>query len=169
MFHGLSRSEKAGIQRGRLYYFLALLDDSNDRVTGLASGRLLNLLKHLLKPCRELSASIDCPAHCKQINFTSGNRNIAHALNVVIQGVFVLCASGMSAESISYAAIEFPAPVCDECRIPMVTITTIFHHLTAHPVKAVSYECQKCRRTLGAPRPRRHRIVLPFPGSTYPA
>jgi hypothetical protein len=81
----------------------------------------------------------------------------------------VLCASGMSAESISYAAIKFPAPVCDECRIPMVTITTIFHHLTAHPVKAVSYECQKCRRTLGAPRPRRHRIVLPFPGSRYPA
>ena len=28
------------------------------------------------------SASIDCPAHCKQINSTSGNRNIARALNV---------------------------------------------------------------------------------------
>jgi hypothetical protein len=41
--------------------------------------------------------------------------------------------------------------------------------LCRDPVKAVSYECQKCRRTLGAPRPRRHRIVLPFPGSTYPA
>jgi hypothetical protein len=72
----------------------------------------------------------------------------------------------MSSESISYVAIKFPAPVCDECRIPMVTVTTIFHHLSPRPIKAISYECQKCRRALGAPRQRRHRIVLPFPSST---
>ena len=78
-------------------------------------------------------------------------------------------ALGMANESISYVAFKFPAPICDECGIPMVTVTTVFHHLTPHPVKTVFYECKKCRRTLGAPRHNRHRVVLPLPGSSHPA
>ena len=89
---------------------------------------------------------------------------------IALFGVYVECVLRKCLpSSISYVAIKFPAPVCDDCRIPMVTVTTIFHQRTPHPVKLVSYECQKCRSTLGAPRLHRHRIVLPVSGSTHPA
>ena len=54
-------------------------------------------------------------------------------------------------------------------KIPMATVTTIFDPLTPHPVKTVCYECQKCGDTLGSPRLRRHRVVLPLSRSTSPA
>ena len=83
----------------------------------------------------------------------------------------MLCASGMSAESISYAAIKFPAPVCHDCGVPMVTITTIFHHATPSEVKVVSYQCQKCGTTLGEARQRgsRKHVVLQFSDFKDPA
>jgi hypothetical protein len=52
----------------------------------------------------------------------------------------------------SLHALKFPAPVCDECGIPMITVTTIFDPGTPQSAKIVSYKCQKCGCTLGEPR-----------------
>ena len=68
-------------------------------------------------------------------------------------------------DPIKYTAIKFPAPVCDECSIPMVTVTSIFRHATPDVVKIVSYQCQKCGSALGWPRHRRGRqVILAFSG-----
>jgi hypothetical protein len=75
----------------------------------------------------------------------------------------------MSDKSVRCVEIKFPAPICNDCKIPMATVTTIFDPLTPHPVKTVCYECQKCGDTLGSPRLRRHRVVLPLSRSTSPA
>jgi hypothetical protein len=42
--------------------------------------------------------------------------------------------------------------LCCDCGVPMVTVTTVFHHGTADAKKVVSYQCQKCGGTLGASR-----------------
>jgi predicted RNA-binding protein with PUA domain len=60
----------------------------------------------------------------------------------------------MSADPIKYTAIKFPAPVCDDCNVPMITVTSVFRHAIPHVVKIVSYQCEKCGCTLGAPRRR---------------
>ena len=41
-------------------------------------------------------------------------------------------------ESPRYSVLKFPAPVCHDCGVPMVTITTIFHHATPNVVKITS-------------------------------
>ena len=65
----------------------------------------------------------------------------------------VACAlSEMSLDPLSYFALRFPAPVCCDCGVPMVTVTTVFDHGTADAKKVVSYQCQKCGGTLGASR-----------------
>src|SRR5215813_7252404 len=61
----------------------------------------------------------------------------------------------MSREPLSYFAVKFPAPVCDDCALPMITVTTVFHQAKSQAVKVVSYQCQKCKGTLGWPRQRR--------------
>ena len=57
------------------------------------------------------------------------------------------------------------------CGVPMVTITTIFHHATPSEVKVVSYQCQKCGTTLGEARQRgsRKHVVLQFSDFKDPA
>jgi RNase P subunit RPR2 len=72
----------------------------------------------------------------------------------------------MLAQPISYVAFKFPAPVCDECRLPMLSVTTIYHRSKSQPAKVVSYWCQKCRSTLGWPRQRAkiEHFAPPFPG-----
>ena len=79
--------------------------------------------------------------------------------------------SGMSIDPLSYSVLKFPPPVCHDCGVPMVTVTTIFHHATPNVVKIVSYQCQKCGITLGDPRPRGNRkhVVLQFSDFTHPA
>jgi hypothetical protein len=62
--------------------------------------------------------------------------------------------SGMSIDPLSYIALKFPAPVCHNCAVPMLTVTTIFRHATPDVMKVVSYQCQKCGCALGEPRPR---------------
>jgi hypothetical protein len=77
----------------------------------------------------------------------------------------------MSIESPRYSVLKFPAPVCHDCGVPMVTITTIFHHATPSEVKVVSYQCQKCGTTLGEARQRgsRKHVVLQFSDFKDPA
>jgi hypothetical protein len=66
-----------------------------------------------------------------------------------------------AADPLTYTAMKFPAPVCDDCAIPMVTATTIFHHKTTKTPKVTFYQCQKCGCTLGAPLGRQYRIIPP--------
>ena len=61
---------------------------------------------------------------------------------------------GISSDPITYIALNFPAPVCDDCRLPMVTVTAIWRHALPEVVKVVYYQCQKCRCTLGRTRQR---------------
>ena len=77
----------------------------------------------------------------------------------------------MSIESPRYSVLKFPAPVCHDCGVPMVTITTIFHHATPSEVKVVSYQCQKCGTTLGEARQRgsRKHVALQFSDFKDPA
>jgi hypothetical protein len=60
----------------------------------------------------------------------------------------------MKRRPISYIEFKFPAPVCDDCGIPMVTVRTILHHDTLDEVTFVSYRCPICRFTFGEPRKR---------------
>jgi RNase P subunit RPR2 len=55
----------------------------------------------------------------------------------------------MPAEPITYLAIKYPAPICDRCALPMLTVTTVHHRAKSEPLKVVHYQCQKCRCTLG--------------------
>lgn len=77
----------------------------------------------------------------------------------------------MRIDPIKHTAIKFPAPVCRDCSIPMITVTSIFRHATPDEEKIVSYECQKCGCTLGPARDRRGRqyFVSPLSGFTHPA
>src|SRR5262249_993124 len=77
----------------------------------------------------------------------------------------------MSREPLSYFAVKFPAPVCDDCALPMITLTTVLHQAKSQTVKVVSNQCQKCKGTLGWPRQRRgpKRFRPPFPDSKHPA
>jgi hypothetical protein len=74
---------------------------------------------------------------------------------------FVCCAQMFRVDSFTYTAMKFPAPVCDDCAIPMVTATAIFRHGTAKTPKVTFYQCQKCGCTLGAPLGRHYRIIPP--------
>jgi hypothetical protein len=67
----------------------------------------------------------------------------------------------MSLDPLSYIALKFPAPVCYDCGVPMVTVTTVFHHGTPDVMKVVCYQCQKRGGTLGAPRLRGARNSVP--------
>ena len=71
---------------------------------------------------------------------------------------------GMSVDPLTYIALKFPAPVCNACGIPMVTVTMVFDHATPEAKKVISYHCQKCGSTLGEPlrRAGREPVVLPF-------
>ena len=71
---------------------------------------------------------------------------------------------GMTIDLLTYIALKFPAPVCDACGVPMVTVTMVFHDATPEAKKVISYRCQKCGCTLGEPRRRASRepVVLPF-------
>jgi hypothetical protein len=51
---------------------------------------------------------------------------------------------------LTYTAMKFPAPVCDDCAIPMVTLTAVSQHKTGQPPKVTYYQCQNCGCTLGA-------------------
>ena len=77
----------------------------------------------------------------------------------------------MSIHPLSYSSLTFPAPVCHDCAVPMLTVTTIFHHGTPYVARIVSYQCEKCGLTLGKPRPRdsRKHAVLQFSDFTHPA
>ena len=79
--------------------------------------------------------------------------------------------SGMSIHPLSYSSLTFPAPVCHDCAVPMLTVTTIFHHGTPNVVRIISYQCEKCGLTLGTPRPRdrRKHVVLQFSDFMHPA
>ena len=62
----------------------------------------------------------------------------------------------MRIDPIKHTAIKFPAPVCRDCSIPMITVTSIFRHATPDEEKIVSYECQKWRmHARSSPRPPR--------------
>jgi hypothetical protein len=76
----------------------------------------------------------------------------------------------MRIDPIKRTAIKFLAPVCRDCSIPMVTVTSIFRHATPDEEKIVAYECQKCGCTLGPARDRRGRqyFVSPLSGFTHP-
>jgi ribosomal protein S27E len=60
----------------------------------------------------------------------------------------------MSIDPLSYVALKFAAPVAPTAASQWFTVTTIFHHATPDVTKVVSYRCQNCGRTLGAPHPR---------------
>jgi len=77
----------------------------------------------------------------------------------------------MSPKPLSYFAVKFPAPVCDDCALPMITVTTVFRQPKSQPVKVVSYQCQKCKGTLGWLRQRRRpkHFRPPFPDSKHQA
>jgi hypothetical protein len=83
-----------------------------------------------------------------------GTRRIGTQVKpIALCGRWVVCVlSGMSINPLSYVALKFPAPVCHDCGLPMVTVTTIFHHATPDVMKVVSYRCQNCGCRLGAPR-----------------
>ena len=72
----------------------------------------------------------------------------------------------MSIHPLSYSSLTFPAPVCHDCAVPMLTVTTMFHHGTPYVARIVSYHL-----TLGKPRPRdsRKHAVLQFSDFTHPA
>jgi hypothetical protein len=62
---------------------------------------------------------------------------------------------------------KFPAPICDDCRIAMVTVTTIFHPRMPDETKFVGFKCHRCGAQFGAAA-RGHRgqqIAAPFSGS----
>jgi RNase P subunit RPR2 len=48
-------------------------------------------------------------------------------------------------EPISYMALKYPAPICDRCALPMLTVTTVHRRINSEPLQIVSYHCQKCR------------------------
>jgi Resolvase, N terminal domain len=60
--------------------------------------------------------------------------------------------------------LKFPAPVCDNCQLPMLTITEQ-QEGNGRPVNAVSYRCQKCGYRFGGQwrRPGCESVVLSFP------
>ena len=66
-----------------------------------------------------------------------------------------------AADPFTFVAMKFPAPVCDDCAIPMVTATTIFHQKATTTPKVTFYQCQRCGCTLGAPLGRQYRIIPP--------
>ena len=43
----------------------------------------------------------------------------------------------MSVDPLTYIALKFPAPVCNACGVPMVTVTMVFNH--PHPRQRKSY------------------------------
>ena len=45
---------------------------------------------------------------------------------------------GMSVDPLTYIALKFPAPVCNACGIPMVTVTMVFDHATPEAKKVTS-------------------------------
>ena len=95
------------------------------------------------------------------------HRNTSAADRVMWLVVWRALLSGMSIDPLTYFVLKFPAPVCHDCSLPMVTVTTIFHHATPDVMKVDSYQCQKCGCTLGAPGPRggrNHVHRLPLAG-----
>ena len=72
------------------------------------------------------------------------------------------CALRMSAHwPVTYIALKYPAPLCDSCGTAMLTVTTILDHRTPQARKAISYQCQTCKMTLGKSRriARKHVII----------
>jgi hypothetical protein len=66
-----------------------------------------------------------------------------------------------ASDPLIYTAMKFPAPVCDDCAIPMLTMTCILQHKAAKAPKVTYYQCQSCGCTLGAPLGSRQRAAPP--------
>jgi RNase P subunit RPR2 len=73
-------------------------------------------------------------------------------------------------DPISYMALTFPAPICDRCAQPMLTVTTVHRRTNSEPLHVVSYYCQKCRCTLGNQSHKRSKLASVFtPPENRPA
>jgi len=51
----------------------------------------------------------------------------------------------MPSDPITYIALKFPAPVCDDCCLPMVTVTAIRRHALPDVVKVIFFSVPKMR------------------------
>ena len=83
---------------------------------------------------------------------------------IIQMTVWCACLASWNVRQSLTISLKFPAPVCNACGVPMVTVTMVFDHATPEAKKVISYHCQKCGSALGGPRRRADRgyLVLPF-------
>jgi hypothetical protein len=109
---------------------------------------------NFLNPGRAVRSSIGLQKPARANALLSPAGGTMSKTTVLFVCVRVLsCALRMSAHSpVTYIALKYPAPLCDHCGIPMLTVTTILNHRTPQATKAISYQCQTCKLTLGKPK-----------------